>query len=164
MTNLINLINLMNQTKHFQNLFAYEAWANKEIAECLVNLDKLPEKGLSLMSHIIDANILWLCRIKNIVSVIAVWKSYPKSEILFELEKSSSDLIDYVSKISESSLEEIINYKNTKGESFNSSLIDILTHLAIHSAYHRGQIIILIKPFVTDLPYTDFIHYMRTIK
>lgn len=148
---------------NLKNLFEYESWANKEIADCLVKLDDPPEKAVSLMSHIINANILWLCRIKKKGSDITVWKIYPKSEIISEVNKSSSDLIEYVKNISGSDLEIIINYKNTKGESFTSSLNDILTHLIIHSSYHRGQITLLIKPFVKNLPVTDYIHYVRTI-
>ncbi len=116
------------------------------------------------MSHIIDAQIVWLCRIKNIETNVRVWEDYSIEEISGKLNKSSSDLIGYVNGITNDDLKKIIAYKNTKGEKFKSSLEDILTHLIIHSTYHRGQIILLIKPFVSVLPYTDYIHYVRTVR
>jgi uncharacterized damage-inducible protein DinB len=38
------------------------------------------------------------------------------------------------------SLAEGVGYRNTKGEFWTSTMGDILTHVIIHSAYHRGQI------------------------
>jgi len=115
-----------------ENLFEYESWANGEIAQCLSALDDPPEKALLLMSHIVGANILWLCRMQNKTSDIAVWKAYSKTEIVSEVKRSSSDLLNYVKNISGSDLEEVVSYKNTKGESFKSTIKDILTHLTIH--------------------------------
>ncbi len=150
--------------EHFLDLIAYEQWANNAITYSLVKIEELPPKALSFMSHIIDAQITWLGRIKNIETNVRVWKDYSIEEISGKLNTSSSDLKDYVNSIRNEDLEKIIIYKNTKGESFQSSLEDILTHLIIHSSYHRGQIILLIKPVVPVLPYTDYIHYARTVR
>lgn len=149
---------------YFENLFDYESWANNEIVKSLISIDEPPEKAMTLMSHIIDAQILWLCRIKNTVSDIHVWQTYSKSEMSPALQKSSSDLKVFINNITGNGPDNVINYANTKGEKFKSSLKDILTHLLFHSAYHRGQIILLIKPLVISLPYTDYIHFERSIK
>ncbi len=149
---------------HFIKLFQYENWANKEIAETMLGIESLPDKPLSLMSHIINARIIWLSRIKNEVSDLAVWKVYNKSEIADELIKSSSALTDFISSLPEDDFKKSIHYKNTKGENFNSALEDILIHMTHHSAYHRGQIVLLIKNLVTTLPYTDYIHFIRNVK
>lgn len=115
------------------------------------------------MSHIIDAQILWLCRIKNTVSDISVWKTYSKSEISESLNNSGSDLKEFINNITDNDLDNVIDYTNTKGEKFKSTLKEILTHLLLHSAYHRGQIILLIKPLVASLPITDYIHFTRNV-
>lgn len=150
--------------EYFINLFEYENWANKEIGNLLLTLSEPPEKAMSLMSHIINAQIVWLSRLKKVASDVKVWQLYSKSEISGALEKSSSDLSDFINNISESDIESVIEYANTKGEKFRSGVKDILTHMSIHSAYHRGQIIIEIKPFVQTVSYTDYIHYVRVIK
>ena len=45
-----------------------------------------------------------------------------------------------LSRLSEADLDGMVVYRNTKGEEFASTLVDILTHVVIHGAYHRGQI------------------------
>lgn len=148
--------------EYFINLFKYEVWANKEISDCLISINEPPEKALSLMSHIINAQVIWLSRITGkTIDVNSVWKTIPESEITSALNNSSAALRDYLTGLSESDIERIIEYKNIKGEEFKSSLKDILTHLSFHSAYHRGQIILLMKPYVNELPSTDYIKYVR---
>jgi uncharacterized damage-inducible protein DinB len=41
----------------------------------------------------------------------------------------------------------------------NKTLLDILTHLPIHSAYHRGQIALLLREKNIKVEPTDFILY-----
>ena len=67
----------------------------------------------------------------------------------------------YISSLQESDLEKNIEYTNIKGEAFKTRLKDIITHLLFHSAYHRGQVIILMKPVVNELPATDYIKFAR---
>lgn len=148
---------------HFVNLLQYENWANKEIADSLIGINDLPEKLLSIMSHIINAQLVWLSRIKSEASEVAVWQIYEKSGIQEALNKSSSGLSEFINTISENDLRKIISYSNTKGEKFNSVLEDILTHLTHHSAYHRGQIVLMLKTLVPALPNTDYIFFVRNI-
>ena len=46
---------------------------------------------------------------------------------------------EYLDEASDS-LTEKVSYTNSKGEAWTSTVEDILTHLVVHSAYHRGQI------------------------
>lgn len=148
--------------EYFVNLFRYENWANEEVSDCLTNLGEPPEKALSIMSHIINAQDVWLCRITGkSYDVNSVWKTLSKTDIPGALRKSSSALTEYINNLSEGDIEKTIEYTNIKGEGFKSLLKDILTHLIIHSAYHRGQIVMLLKQDVKVLPSTDFIKYVR---
>ncbi len=150
--------------KYFINLFEYDSWANAEILNSLLTIDDPPGKAMSLMSHIINARTLWLYRMKKITSPVGVWQLYPNSEISEALKKSSSDLIEFLKNISENETGDLIEYTNSKGERFSSTVKDILSQLALHSPYHRGQIILLIKPLVASLPVTDYIHFVRVVK
>lgn len=148
--------------EYFINLFRYEIWANNIIADSLTGLDSQPEKTLSLMSHIINAQEIWLCRITGkAYDTNSVWKTLSKSELKTALKNSSEAMTAYISSLQESDLEKNIEYTNIKGEAFTSRLKDIITHLLFHSAYHRGQIILLIKPYVNELPSTDYIKFVR---
>ncbi len=150
--------------EYLLNLIQYDTWANKEISDCLIKLEEPPEKSLSLMSHIINARIIWLNRLKSLSTDISVWQLYAKSELDRVLEKSSGDLYEFLNSVPEKDLQSEIVYTNTKGESFRSSINEILTHLIIHSAYHRGQIISDLKQIMKTLPFTDYIYFVRSIK
>ena len=54
-----------------------------------------------------------------------------------------------------------IAYTNTKGERYSSRIVDVLTHVIMHSAYHRGQIASDIRADGGEPAYTDFIHAVR---
>lgn len=150
--------------EYFENLFEYENWANKVIIDNLLSIPEPPEKAVFIMSHIINAQVLWISRIKKSTAAVSVWQIYDKENIADKLKDSSAAIREFLKKIEDNDLGKMIGYTNTKGDSFTSVLKDILTHMAIHSSYHRGQIVLLIKPFVKELPYTDFIVFMRSIK
>ena len=54
-----------------------------------------------------------------------------------------------------------ITYANSKGESFSSTVEDVLMHVVMHSAYHRGQIAAEVRAAGRQPAYTDFIHATR---
>lgn len=55
----------------------------------------------------------------------------------------------------------MVSYQNSKTKSFETSIEDTLQHLLFHGMYHRGQIVILLKPVLEDLPMIDYIFYVR---
>lgn len=149
---------------HFVNTFQYDSWANLEIATCLSEMNSPPQKAVSLMSHIINAGNIWLGRLLNKDIGIKVWEEYESSMLPALAAKSSEEIIKYLESIEVDDLNKVITYSNSKGEKFENLLTDILIHLSHHSPYHRGQIVSIIKPLVEELPYTDYIHYVRNIK
>lgn len=57
--------------------------------------------------------------------------------------------------------EQLIAYQNSSGQHFTSTINQILSHLALHASYHRGQVVLLLKGHVDTLPTTDYIFYVR---
>ncbi len=55
-----------------------------------------------------------------------------------------------------------VAYTNSKGEPWTSSAGDIVMHVILHGAYHRGQIAIVIRAAGEEPAYTDFIHCVRS--
>ena len=63
--------------------------------------------------------------------------------------------------LSDADLDEKVIYRNTKGEEFSTPIVDILTHVVMHGAYHRGQIARAFGAAGAAAPSTDFILYTR---
>ena len=53
------------------------------------------------------------------------------------------------------------SYTNSKGELWENRVLDVLSHVLLHSAYHRGQIALEIRRSGSAPAYTDYIHAVR---
>ncbi|MBK9331222.1 MAG: hypothetical protein IPM96_02195 [Ignavibacteria bacterium] len=67
--------------KKFTDIFEYEMWANNQFINIFESMDSPPDNILNLMSHIINAQIIWLCRIKKVNSDTEVWQKYRKDDL-----------------------------------------------------------------------------------
>ncbi|NVJ48034.1 MAG: hypothetical protein HWE07_12940 [Cytophagia bacterium] len=145
--------------EHFTRLFEYNLWANKKFSEVLrANAFQNP-KILKFVSHIANAQIIWLSRIKDEGSSVGVWEEYDLKEALELLESSSQNWLDYI--YSGAKIDGVISYKNSRGQAFESRAADILTHVANHGTHHRGQIALMLREENIAPPASDFIFYVR---
>lgn len=113
------------------------------------------------MGHIIGAEYLWLARLERKPAPMAVWPDLTVSQCGERLEELSDELSKTLAGATPKRLSESVAYTNTKGEAWTSTVEDILTHLAIHSAYHRGQIASDLRAAGQEPAYTDYIHAVR---
>ena len=67
----------------------------------------------------------------------------------------------YLETLSPEDLGESVGYRNSLGEYWTSSVGDVLTHVAMHGAYHRAQIAAAVREVGGTPAYTDFIHAAR---
>lgn len=152
----------MTQT-HFTKLFQYEAWANKTLLEALNEVDQPPARAEELFAHILAAQKVWLERLQNLSAKTKPWEPYVQSDLASILDENTGIINDFLEGLKDEELSKILTYQNTKGVTCHTSISDILTHLALHSAHHRGNIMTLIKPLIDDLPWVDYLAYLRTL-
>ncbi len=150
--------------KHLIEQFRYEAWANTKTVEATASLSEIPEKIEAIFSHLLAAQKIWLARLQGEAITLNVWEIFPQVSWQQHLEENTQKIIDYLEVLSDEALVAQIHYQNSKGEPFSNSRQDIFTHLLLHSAYHRGQIVLLLKGLVSTLPVTDYIFYLRDLK
>jgi uncharacterized damage-inducible protein DinB len=151
----------MASPSYIARLFTYDHWANREIVDCLSRLERPPERSLNLLAHILSAERLWLERLQQQKQTHLVWPNFTLQQCKLEAEALSGLWTSYLLTLSEGSLSHSVSYKNTKGEIWNSSVEDILMHVVLHSAYHRGQIAVVMRASGVTPAYTDFIHAVR---
>ena len=63
--------------------------------------------------------------------------------------------------MSPESLGQQIRYTNSKGEDWSNAVADVLTHVVLHSSYHRGQIASLLGRAGEAAAYSDYIECLR---
>ena len=146
---------------YLRKLYAYDYWANLEVARALGAAGKAPARSVRLMAHVVGAEWLWRSRILAASKTMAVWPQLTAEEVLRECEELKPAWETYLRELTPERLKENAAYTNSKGERFSSRLEDILMHVVMHSAYHRGQIAADMRAAGLEPVYTDFIHAVR---
>jgi len=164
--------NLMN-ANDFLRMFAYDHWANRECLRALRRAGSTTNQAkasipasdstaiIGRLAHILSAEKLWLERIRKEKQSTPVWPSATIDECEVLADKMASAWRDYLAKLGPDELDEKVEYRNSKGEAWSSRVEDVLMHVLLHSAYHRGQIALEMRAAGMETAYTDFIHALR---
>jgi len=139
----------------------WNAWANRETLNALRAASHVPSRALGVLGHIVGAERLWMRRMGHDSPVMPVWPQLTIDHIDSALRPLSADWDEWTAALDEAALAGVVDYTNSKGEPFTNTVADILSHVVLHSSYHRGQIATLLVQ-AGELPaYTDFIECVR---
>ena len=92
-----------------------------------------------------------------------VWEEYNLKELRSLVEEGTERWLKFIDNYPNDNFEEVINYTNTKGNKYNSCVLDIITHVINHGTYHRGQIALLMRQSELNPVVTDYIVHQRSI-
>jgi len=140
------------------DLFEYTFHFNSETIRVIgENIEKVDEKTISLINHILNAQQIWNSRILG-EKTFEVWQINP-FEMLEEINQYNFE--KSIEIINNFNLDQKINYQNSKGTNFENTVFEMLFQAINHSTYHRGQINSLLKQNGIDPILTDYIFYKR---
>jgi len=151
----------LNLADYLRREFSYDAWANKEVLAAIRATSGENARSLQLMSHIMAAERVWLERLRQQPQSVPVWPEPDLAQCEAEAAKLAGEWHEYLDLVTAGDVSLTISYKNSKGESWTSAIVDVLTHVVMHSAYHRGQIASYMRSIGQTPAYTDFIHGVR---
>jgi len=141
--------------------FKYDSWANREQQRMLASLPSPPEQATRLLNHIIAAQWVWLDRLEYKPQRTAVWPEMALADSDRQLHELETGWQQYLDGLTEGDLAKDCEYKNSRGESWSSTTLEILSQLILHAAHHRGQISLEIRRSgATPVP-VDYIHAVR---
>ncbi|MEH7255294.1 DinB family protein [Neobacillus niacini] len=145
-----------------RNMFKHLHWANQRILETLEHNTEVDKQIINLFSHILLAEQVWFTRLKGLDSAsLPIWEEI-RIEACAELVKQNHlNYKDYLNGVTENKLEQIVSYRNSKGQEFKNSVGEILTHVGLHGQYHRGQINLLLRKNQIEPINVDFITFKR---
>ncbi len=142
-------------------LFEYSHHFNQELSDVFNSNPKTnSEKAFKLYNHILNAHQIWNNRIEPKQTLFGVWDVHP-IHVCKDIDKINYE--HSLLLLDKFKLNEIINYTNTKGQTFSNSVQDIIFHVINHSTYHRGQIATEFRQTGNDALITDYIFYKREI-
>ena len=147
---------------HFLDLFEYNLWANQRLLG-VISLNKVDDEDVfSLMSHIVSAQLIWLHRVEGLPTApFPPWEVYKFREIESMVDESNDRWIKYLNNYKVDSLEEVIHYQNSKKQSFENRLVEIVTHVINHSTHHRAQVSRKLRQLNIEPPPLDYIIFKR---
>jgi uncharacterized damage-inducible protein DinB len=146
---------------HLERMLRSMAWADQEVLRALRDCPESQSEGIRLLAHLLAAEHVWLSRIERRPASHIVWPQLDLAGCEHLAGANAEGYAAMLSGLSEADLGANIVYRNTKNEEFATPLVDILTHVVIHGAYHRGQIARAFGAAGAAAANTDFITFTR---
>ncbi len=147
----------------FGPVFAHLSWAD---ARALAGLRQAPgdePRARELLAHVIGAEGVWLARVEGREPELPVWPALTLDEIEAAAHRVHAGYRALLTRVERdpAELTRMVHYRNSAGLEFDSSVGDILRHVALHGAYHRGQIALLARLSGFAPQPTDYIAWSR---
>jgi uncharacterized damage-inducible protein DinB len=147
-----------------RRLYDYDGWAVACVLDLLKAAPDGNPKALGYLAHLLLAEKIWLLRLRG-QDTVGINKSPDLS--LAECEQLADDMrreyADYLGSLKEEDLNVVLTYRNLSGKEFSTPVRDILTHVAMHGTYHRGQIATAVRAAGATPVDTDFITFVRAV-
>jgi uncharacterized damage-inducible protein DinB len=146
----------------FTKWFAWNHAANEKHIESFLAANSLPVQATRIMSHLLNAHQVWLHRISpEDIAYVPPWQPL-EPEKFTEVNNQNNRLTRaLLAEASGIQPDQPVYYQNTKGDQFENTVAEIFFHLLAHSAYHRGQLALLLRQSGYEPPVTDYIFYIR---
>ena len=150
---------------YLQRLMQHADWANRRILDSLQKTKLAEQRPLRLFAHILAAERIYLERLRG----LDPWPQNFWPEL--SLEQGAALIIEngfaykkFFAGLAENGLDSSVRYRNSKGIEFHTPIKDLLSHVALHGSYHRGQIASLTRNAGHEPVNTDFITFVREEK
>ena len=146
---------------YFRRLYAHAEWADARTLRSMVDAENLPAHAVELFAHVLGAEHVWLSRLRGTAPRTAVWSGLSLAECDAQMRDNHAGYAALLGALADADLDAPIAYQNSAGQEFTSTRSEILTQVAMHGSYHRGQIAALIRAAGDTPQPTDFIGFTR---
>jgi uncharacterized damage-inducible protein DinB len=159
----------MSTTTLLHALFKYKAWSNDQLFVELAKVDPVARQearhsALRLLNHIYVVDQIFAAHLSGAVQSFAATNT-TETPTLEGLRDGVAMLdawyVDYAADLSAEQLAEKISFTFTDGDKGLMTREEMLTHVSLHGAYHRGGAGRIMTQAGTPPPrdlYTRFLH------
>lgn len=146
--------------RHLGKLIAHLAWADDRVLAALRSATAPDPSCLELLAHVLAAEHVWMARLKGATPRHPVWPALTLEECAALVQANQRELTAFVAALP-AEVPPDVTYTNSAGQQFTSSVEDILLHVCLHGAYHRGQIARALRLGGSVPMPTDYIAFVR---
>lgn len=148
---------------YLRRLYAHMAWADERVLDGLGADAGSDGEALRYYAHVLGAEHVWLTRIEGRASEVAVWPALTLAECAELTRRNRDGFGAVIEALSDGDLGRPISYVNSAGASFVTPFDEILIHVALHGAFHRGQVSLLVRRGGGTPRPTDYIAFVRGV-
>ncbi|MBL7997821.1 MAG: DinB family protein [Candidatus Kapabacteria bacterium] len=139
----------------------YNYWANTRTLATIEAAENAEPKILELFSHIMNAELVWMARMKQSES-LPPWQLHTLEECRNLMEKNNDEYTEFLAWLRPDELKRELTFTDSRGGTHSMVMRDIFTHVFNHGTYHRGQIALLLRRGGDEPVGTDYMLYART--
>lgn len=152
-----------------RDLFGYNAWANDELFAKLEGLDpdlqqERRHETIRLLNHCLVVNRIFAAHLTGAPHGYAA-NNTPETPVLDDLRAAVAEMdrwyLDYLETVSPDDLAELVPFVFTDGDQGCMSRQEMLTHVAVHGTYHRGEVGRILRQLSAPLPWDTFAVYLH---
>lgn len=153
----------MQTLDHLRHLFAYNDWANRRLIVALKSAAS--PKSLSILAHLLITENEYYNRLYGKDSTgFDFWPELSIDEC-GELARSTAEKYEkLLRQFDEEGLEIVTRYHTSEGVRRENTYRELLSHVLLHSATHRGNIMLKLREDGFAPPQIDYIIYLRETK
>lgn len=142
----------------FSRRFRFHAWATDRLANAL------PDGGAGAarvpLAHALVADRVWLHRLEGIsTDGVDLWPDLDVRACRALARRNADDYAAYLRQLGDAG--EPVRYTNSTGTAFETPVRDVLDHVLLHAAHHRGQTSAALRRAGIPPPPVDFIAWVR---
>lgn len=141
------------------------AWADRLAREAIERIPVGSEaraRAERLYAHIAAAEHAWLARIRDRP---ARYEGWPQLDLDAAARLVSESMAEIRAVLAEpGALQAEVTYLSDAGRRYATTTADVLTHVALHGSYHRGQLAMLARQADAGPVLTDYMEYLRTLE
>jgi uncharacterized damage-inducible protein DinB len=155
-----------------RSLFEYNEWANGVLLDTAAGMDEASlarertgyGSVLETFGHVRGAQETWLHRWLhdgNPPQQVPAVTSGSLGDMRSAFAASHERLRAYLASLDEAAVEHVLTYRDLRGNSHERPMWQLLTHLANHGTYHRGEIAAALTALGHSPGELDFGYWLR---
>lgn len=153
----------METIEHLRATFVYNDWANWRVIRALGAQDS--PKCLRILTHLLVTEKEYFERLYGKDSTdFDFWQELSLTECGDLAQETAESYARLLKRFDEEGLNLRASYKTSTGAAHENTYRELLTHVLIHSATHRGSIIAQMRAENIEPPKIDYIIYLRETK
>ena len=153
----------MNTIEHLRQLYIYNDWANRRIIKSLK--ENSCDKARKILAHLLITEREYYERLYGKDSTgFDFWQELSLEECGDLARVTARNYEQLLKRFDEEGLSLRAKYKTSEGIEYENTFRELLSHVLVHSATHRGNIVLRMREDKIAPPQIDYIIYLRETK